>query len=52
MHPPSLTGVQRGEGLYGPLIVRKPEADELNKYFYDHDVPDHTFLVRVKFEGL
>jgi len=39
------SGHQRGDGMYGPLVVRKPEADEPNTYFYDHDVPDHTLLL-------
>ncbi|KAF2354537.1 Multicopper oxidase type 2 [Trinorchestia longiramus] len=38
-------GLQRGDGLYGPLIVRKPDDQEPNKLFYDHDLTAHVLTI-------
>lgn len=38
-------GLLRGEGLYGPLIVRKPDEYEPNKFFYDHDLTAHVLTI-------
>ncbi|XP_033122692.1 oxidoreductase OpS5-like [Anneissia japonica] len=41
----SHTGVQRGEGMYGPLIVRSPKTIESNSNLYDVDILDHVMII-------
>ncbi|CAL4147895.1 unnamed protein product [Meganyctiphanes norvegica] len=38
------TGFQRGDGVYGGLIVRKTLED--NSHMYDHDLPEHLIMVQ------
>ncbi|XP_071949652.1 uncharacterized protein [Antedon mediterranea] len=40
----SHVGVQRGDGLYGALIVREPRQKEFNSKEYDFDLPQHYML--------
>ncbi|CRL02097.1 CLUMA_CG015286, isoform A [Clunio marinus] len=35
-------GMQRGDGVYGAIIVRK--AEELNENLYDYDLSDHILI--------
>ncbi|KAK8720077.1 hypothetical protein OTU49_013595, partial [Cherax quadricarinatus] len=37
---------QRGDGLYGGIIVRQPPGEDPNYNTYDFDLPQHTILVQ------
>ncbi|XP_041471333.1 laccase-1-like [Lytechinus variegatus] len=41
----SHTGFQRANGLFGPLIVREPEADNPHSALYDYDLSEHTIMI-------
>lgn len=41
----SLLGNQRGEGVYGPMIVRTPKNQDPHKHLYDFDMPSHTITI-------
>ncbi|XP_033120873.1 laccase-11-like [Anneissia japonica] len=40
----SHNGVQRGDGLYGALIVRVPTQTEINSKEYDFDLQEHSII--------
>jgi FtsP/CotA-like multicopper oxidase with cupredoxin domain len=37
--------LQRGDGVFGSLVVRKPRSSDRNGHLYDHDLPEHEILV-------
>lgn len=39
------TGVQRGEGLAGPLIVREPSTSDPQADLYDYDLSEHVVFI-------
>lgn len=39
------SGFQRADGVYGPLIVREYERDDVNKGLFDFDLADHVITV-------
>lgn len=41
----SHAGFQRGDGIFGSLVVRKPVEKELNKKLFDFDLPEHEILI-------
>lgn len=41
----SHSGVQRSNGVYGALIVRQLDKDNVHVDLYDHDLPEHTILL-------
>lgn len=42
----SHTGVQRGDGALGPLIVRLPATLDIHYKLYDFDKPDHLIVLQ------
>ncbi|XP_069937854.1 uncharacterized protein [Cherax quadricarinatus] len=40
----SHTGFQRGDGVFGAIIVRQPPADDPNHDRYDYDFPQHVIM--------
>ncbi|KAH8329363.1 hypothetical protein KR074_008677, partial [Drosophila pseudoananassae] len=42
----SHTGMQRGDGVFGALIIRKPKATEPHGALYDFDLSDHVMVVQ------
>ncbi|XP_033122701.1 laccase-15-like isoform X2 [Anneissia japonica] len=41
----SHSGIQRGDGMYGSLIVRAPKETEVNGGEYDFDLSEHVMIV-------
>ncbi|XP_018023905.1 laccase-10-like isoform X3 [Hyalella azteca] len=41
----SLSGFQSGDGVFGPLVVRRPRSLEPHVELYDHDLPEHVIMV-------
>ena len=41
----SHTGAQRGDGVYGALIVRQSPATDVNFALYDRDLSDHVMQI-------
>lgn len=41
----SHAGFQRGDGVYGALIVREPAANDPNRDTYDYDLSEHVILM-------
>ena len=39
------TGLQRGEGVFGSLVVRQPPSREPHTGSYDFDLPEHVLIV-------
>ena len=39
------TGLQRGEGMFGSLVVRQSPSREPHIDLYDHDLPEHVIIV-------
>ncbi|GAB0095780.1 Multicopper oxidase [Sergentomyia squamirostris] len=42
----SHTGVQRGDGSLGALIVRLPRSEDVHAKLYDHDEPKHLMVLQ------
>lgn len=42
----SHTGMQRGDGVFGALIIRKPKAAEPHGNLYDFDLSEHVMTVQ------
>ncbi|XP_030377482.1 iron multicopper oxidase fer1 [Scaptodrosophila lebanonensis] len=42
----SHTGMQRGDGVFGALIIRKPKASEPHGGLYDFDLSEHVMVVQ------
>ena len=42
----SHAGLQSGDGLDGPLIVRQPKSKDENGDSYDCDLPDHVIMLQ------
>ena len=42
----SHAGLQVGDGLAGPLIVRQPKSIDENGNHYDCDLPDHVIMLQ------
>ena len=42
----SHAGLQAGDGLNGPLIVRQPKSKDENGKYYDLDLPDHVIMLQ------
>ncbi|XP_041353555.1 L-ascorbate oxidase-like [Gigantopelta aegis] len=40
------SGLQRGDGVFGSLIVRQADSDEAHRRLYDEDLPEHTIHVQ------
>jgi len=40
-----LTGFQRADGVFGPLIIRQSRDKDPHSMLYDHDLPEHVILV-------
>nr|XP_023019016.1 laccase-1-like [Leptinotarsa decemlineata] len=38
-------GMQRADGVYGPLIVHIPEEEDPHSQFYDYDLSEHTMTI-------
>ncbi|XP_068243052.1 uncharacterized protein [Palaemon carinicauda] len=38
------TGFLRGDGVFGPITIRKPYTADPNKDLYDHDLPSHNIM--------
>nr|CAI5859313.1 unnamed protein product [Callosobruchus analis] len=38
-------GMQRVDGVYGPLIVKQPEEEDPVSQFYDFDLPQHVMMI-------
>nr|CAH7745046.1 unnamed protein product [Callosobruchus chinensis] len=38
-------GMQRVDGVYGPLIVKQPEEQDPVSQFYDFDLPQHVMMI-------
>lgn len=41
----SHSAFQRGDGLFGSLIVRKPKEKETHARLYDFDLPEHEIMI-------
>ncbi|XP_033101900.1 laccase-12-like [Anneissia japonica] len=41
----SHSGIQRGDGMYGSLIVRTPKETEVNGGEYDFDLSEHVMII-------
>lgn len=39
----SHAGFQRGDGVFGSLIVREPQGKKIQ--LYDHDLPEHEIII-------
>lgn len=37
---------QRGDGLFGPYIVRQPVGQDPNDYLYDYDLTEHLIFAQ------
>ncbi|EDV98942.1 GH13325 [Drosophila grimshawi] len=42
----SHTGMQRGDGVFGPLIIRRPKSTEPHGGLYDFDLGEHVLVVQ------
>ncbi|KAI8124068.1 hypothetical protein FF38_00170 [Lucilia cuprina] len=42
----SHTGMQRGDGVFGALIVKKPKIEEPHGHLYDFDLTEHKMIVQ------
>lgn len=42
----SHTGMQRGDGAFGALIVRKPNELEVNSNLYNYDMSEHVIILQ------
>nr|ANS71634.1 MCOI-like protein [Bactrocera dorsalis] len=42
----SHTGMQRGDGVFGALIVRRPRATEAHEHLYDFDLSEHKMILQ------
>ncbi|XP_036321487.1 uncharacterized protein LOC118735681 [Rhagoletis pomonella] len=42
----SHTGMQRGDGVFGALIVRRPRANEAHAHLYDFDLSEHKMILQ------
>ncbi|EDW12406.2 uncharacterized protein Dmoj_GI17664 [Drosophila mojavensis] len=42
----SHTGMQRGDGVFGPLIIRRPKQTEPHGGLYDFDLSEHVLVVQ------
>ncbi|XP_030081054.1 laccase-2 [Drosophila hydei] len=42
----SHTGMQRGDGVFGPLIIRRPKHAEPHGGLYDFDLSEHVLVVQ------
>ncbi|XP_054084101.1 uncharacterized protein LOC105219789 [Zeugodacus cucurbitae] len=42
----SHTGMQRGDGVFGALIVRRPRATEAHAHLYDFDLSEHKMILQ------
>lgn len=40
------TGLQRGEGAFGPMIVHVPAEDDPHRSLYDYDLPSHVIMLQ------
>ncbi|KAG5884696.1 hypothetical protein JTB14_013708 [Gonioctena quinquepunctata] len=38
-------GMQRADGVFGPLIIRVPEDEDPHFQFYDYDLSEHTMVI-------
>ncbi len=38
-------GTQRGDGLFGALIIRQPKSREIHSGLYDLDLPEHVIII-------
>nr|AQY62684.1 laccase 1 [Bemisia tabaci] len=41
----SHSGSQRGDGMFGGLIIRRPRSEDPHRRLYDHDLPEHVMTV-------
>lgn len=41
----SHAGFQRGDGIFGSLIVREPKETSKAQVIYDHDLPEHELII-------
>ncbi|KAL3276760.1 hypothetical protein HHI36_012127 [Cryptolaemus montrouzieri] len=41
----SHTGMQRGDGVFGPLIVRVPDEENPHRDLYDFDLDEHVIIL-------
>ncbi|BFZ22137.1 hypothetical protein BsWGS_25176 [Bradybaena similaris] len=39
------SGVQRADGLFGPLIIRQASSQDVHSSMYQHDLPEHIITV-------
>ncbi|KAK3884409.1 hypothetical protein Pcinc_011312 [Petrolisthes cinctipes] len=39
------TGFHRGDGVFGPMIVRQRTTDDPNYSLFDYDIPGHVLLI-------
>uniref|UniRef100_W8B7R7 L-ascorbate oxidase n=1 Tax=Ceratitis capitata TaxID=7213 RepID=W8B7R7_CERCA len=42
----SHTGMQRGDGVFGAFIVRRPRANEAHAHLYDFDLSEHKIILQ------
>ncbi|XP_002067090.2 L-ascorbate oxidase [Drosophila willistoni] len=42
----SHTGMQRGDGMFGALVIRKPKSTEPHGGLYDFDLSEHVMVVQ------
>ncbi|KAM7348084.1 multicopper oxidase 1 [Cochliomyia hominivorax] len=42
----SHTGMQRGDGVFGALIIKKPKIQEPHGHLYDFDLTEHKMIVQ------
>ncbi|XP_055902686.1 uncharacterized protein LOC129938892 [Eupeodes corollae] len=42
----SHTGMQRGDGCFGPMIIRQPREIDPHGKAYDFDLPEHKLLIQ------
>ena len=38
-------GLQRGDGIFGALVIRQPLIRDVQAKLYDYDLPEHTMVV-------
>ncbi|XP_077987804.1 uncharacterized protein LOC144442357 [Glandiceps talaboti] len=39
------SGLQRGDGIFGPMVIRQPAIDDPHSDLYDEDLSGHTVLM-------
>ncbi|XP_073832591.1 multicopper oxidase 1 [Musca autumnalis] len=42
----SHTGMQRGDGVFGALIIKRPRNEDPHGHLYDFDLSEHTMIVQ------